>query len=105
MPYYSAEKVSATILLGAHHGSLTFFDDPNDTKNYYTDHIKTINPAMTIISVGPNVYDLPDKKALELYEKYTRGSDKGNKLYTTEEKGNMKLTLKFDGGWSLSVNQ
>jgi beta-lactamase superfamily II metal-dependent hydrolase len=92
-------------LHGSHHGSLTFFDDPSDDKNYYTSHIKKIKPAMTLISVGPNVHDLPDKKAIELYEKYSSGSSQGNKVFTTEDKGTMKLELKNDGGWSLSVNQ
>jgi beta-lactamase superfamily II metal-dependent hydrolase len=60
---------------------------------------------MTLISVGPNVHDLPDKKAVELCTKYSSGSDKGNKVYTTEEKGNIKVQLKDDLGWSLSTNQ
>ncbi len=105
LPLYSDEKLRANILLGAHHGSLTFFDDPNDDKHYYTDHIKKIAPEMTLISVGPNVWDLPDEKAVELYTSYSSGSKQGNKVFRTDEKGNMKLTLKAVGGWSLSVNQ
>jgi beta-lactamase superfamily II metal-dependent hydrolase len=93
MPHYAKEKIKADILLAAHHGSLTFFDDPADEKNYYTAHVDTIKPAMTIVSVGPNVHDLPDQKALELYEKKSSGSDKGNKLYTTQDQGNIKLLL------------
>lgn len=102
---YSDTRLSANILLASHHGSLTFFDDPADEKNYYTAHIRKIGPAMTLVSVGPNTHDLPDDKAMELYEKHSAGSDKGNKVYTTEEKGNMKLVLKDDGGWNLKVNQ
>jgi len=34
LPFYSDEKLRANILLGSHHGSLTFFDDPSDEKNY-----------------------------------------------------------------------
>jgi beta-lactamase superfamily II metal-dependent hydrolase len=98
-------NLKADILLAAHHGSLTFFDDPSDTKNYYTSHIRTITPAMTIVSAGPNVHDLPDKKAIELYAKYSTGSKRGNKVFTTEEKGNMKLLLQADGAWTLNVNQ
>lgn len=105
LPHYSAEKLKASIFLAPHHGSLTFFDDPSDEKNYYTEHIRKITPAMTIVSVGPNVHDLPDKKAMELYEKHSTGSSQGNKVFTTEEKGNMKLVLKADGGWTLSANQ
>ena len=105
LTYYSADRLSADILLAAHHGSLTFFGDPSDEKNYYTAHIKKISPAMTLVSVGPNTNDLPDDKAMELYEKYSSGSKKGNKVYTTEYKGNMKLVLKDDGGWNLTINQ
>jgi len=102
MKDYQASEMSASILMGAHHGSITFFDDPADSQNYYTDHIKAIKPAMTIISVGDNTHGHPDKKALELYEMYSTGSNNGNKVFTTQEKGNMKLTLK-DDGWSLNV--
>jgi beta-lactamase superfamily II metal-dependent hydrolase len=97
--------LKANIFVGSHHGSITFFDDPADEKNYYTEHIEQIKPAMTIISVGPNVHDLPDRKALELYEKYSTGSKQGNKVFRTDEQGNMKLLLKGNGNWSLSVNQ
>jgi len=105
LPSYSDDALRANILLGAHHGSLAFLDDPEDEKHYYTEHIRKIKPEMTIISVGPNVHDLPDSKAMELYEKYSSGSDKGNKVYTTEEQGNMKLTLKTGGGWNLKTKQ
>lgn len=105
LPFYSDEKVSADILLGSHHGSLTFFDDPSDDKYFYLAHIKKIAPAMTLLSVGPNVWDLPDDKAVELYAKYSSGSNNGNKVFRTDEKGNMKLVLKSGGGWSLNVNQ
>ena len=99
---YATSDVSASILMGAHHGSITFFDDPAVTQHYYTAHIQAINPAMTIISVGENAHGHPDEKAIELYKKYSTGSNKGNKVYTTKEKGTMKLTLK-DDGWSLNV--
>jgi beta-lactamase superfamily II metal-dependent hydrolase len=105
LPFYSDEKLRADILLGSHHGSLTFFDDPSDEKNYYTAHIKKIAPAMTLLSVGSNVWDLPDDKTIELYTRYSSGSNNGNKVFRTDEKGNMKLVLKSGGGWSLNVNQ
>lgn len=101
----SSAKIKSDILLGSHHGSITFFDDPRDEKNYYIEHVKKINPAMTIISVGENPHGHPDDKALELYEKYSRGSDKGNKVFRTDINGNMKLLLKDDGGWTLSQKQ
>lgn len=105
LPFYSDEKLSASILLGSHHGSLTFFDDPGDDQHYYISHIKKIRPALTLISVGSNAFDLPDDKALELYEKYSRGSKQGNKVHRTDERGNIKLVLKSTGGWTLYKNQ
>lgn len=103
LPYYADAKLSASILLAAHHGS--FFDDPADDKHYYTAHMRKIRPAMTVVSVGANVSDLPADKALELYAKYSSGPDKDNEVYRTDEQGNMKLVLKGDGGWSIYRNQ
>lgn len=103
LPCYG-QDVKSDIFLAPHHGSISFFDDPSDSRNYYVEHIKTINPAMTLISVGPNVHGLPHKKAVELYKKYSTGSDQGNKVFTTEDKGNMRLVLE-SGKWTLHSNQ
>jgi beta-lactamase superfamily II metal-dependent hydrolase len=102
---YNDADIHSALLVAAHHGSITFFDDPSDEKHYYVDHIKKIEPAMTLISVGPNQYGLPDAKATEIYKKYSTGSNKDNKVYTTQDMHNMMITLKDDGGWSLNVNQ
>jgi beta-lactamase superfamily II metal-dependent hydrolase len=105
LPHYPCGKVKCSIFLAPHHGSLTFFDDPSDPKYYYTDHMKALSPDMTLISVGPNVHGFPDPKAVELFEKYSRGSNRGNKVYTTEQQGTIKVVLEDDGGWSIRVNQ
>ena len=105
LPFYSATDLKSSIFLAPHHGSLSFFDDLSDSSYYYTSHIKKINPTMTLISVGPNVNDLPDAKAVELYRKYSVGSNKGNKVFATQDKGTMKLVLEEKGGWTLHVNQ
>lgn len=99
---YQRPQVSSNILMAAHHGSISFFDDPDDS-TYYTGHLAAIKPAMTIISVGPNSHGHPSKTALDYYRKHSTGSDKGNKVYRTDTKGTMKLTLKSGGGWSLSI--
>lgn len=105
LSYYSGEDLDSTILLASHHGSIDFFDDPSDKKNYFVSHILKIKPQITFISVGSNIHGLPDKKAVDLYEKYSSGSNKGNKIYTTEEKGTMKLIFKDDNTWSVYTNQ
>lgn len=105
LTYYSDADLNSSILLASHHGSISFFDDPSESQYYYEAHIKKIQPVMTIISVGPNVHDLPDKNALKIYDKHSSGSSQGNKVFTTQDKGTMKLIFKDDGGWELSVNQ
>ena len=102
---YDKSDLSTEILLASHHGSISFFDDEKDTEHYYTNHINNMSPAMTIISVGTNSHGHPDKKAIELYEKYSRGWNQGNKLKRTDDNGNVKLILKDEGGWSLNDNQ
>ena len=102
---YGSGAVSSSIFMAAHHGSISFFDDPNDEKSYYTSHIQAIKPAMTLVSVGKNPHGHPDKQAIVLYRKYSTGSAKGNKVYRTDTKGTMKLTLKDGGGWHLGTNQ
>lgn len=99
---YQKSKVSSDILMAAHHGSISFFDDPDDS-HYYLEHLQAIKPVMTIVSVGPNSHGHPNDVALRYYRKYSTGSDEGNKVYRTDVKGTMKLTLKSGGGWSLSI--
>lgn len=101
---YDKGIVSSDILMAGHHGANSFFDDPND-RYYYTDHVQAINPTMTVVSVGPNVHGHPKPEAMKFYEKYSTGSDKGNKVFRTDKKGSMKLTLHADGGWNLSTER
>ena len=61
---------------------------------YYTEHIKTINPLLTVYSVGDNDTH-PDDNAVKLYEKYSigYGTDKVKTL-KTNEKGTIKFIFK-----------
>lgn len=102
---YARKELACDILLAGHHGSITFFDDPADDEHYYLDHIRAMRPAMTIVSVGKNPHGHPDRKALELYEECSRGSNKGNKVFRTDREGNMYVHLKDEGGWSLKKKQ
>jgi beta-lactamase superfamily II metal-dependent hydrolase len=102
---YASADLSSSLLMGGHHGSISFFDDPSDEKHYYTRHILSIKPDMSLISVGPNSHGHPDSEALKLYKKYSAGSEKGNKVYRTDKQGTMKITLKDAGGCNLKVNQ
>ena len=106
LPYYGKEsqRIKSSLLVASHHGSKTFFDDPADEKNWYTAHLKAISPDVTFISVGENQWDLPDNSAVKLYEQYSHGSDKGNKVFTTENKGHIKFELKDTGTWRITPN-
>ena len=90
---YRTSDLSCDILMAGHHGSLDFFDDPN-SRYYYTDHIKAMSPTMTIVSVGSNSYGHPDPTALRLYREHSSGSSSGEKVWRTDQKHTMKLTLK-----------
>jgi len=105
LPFYSDETLKSTILIASHHGSITFFDDPSDGQHYYEAHIKKVVPDVTLISVGPNVHGLPDQKAIELYEKHSNGTTQGDKVFMTQDKGHMKITLMDDGNCFLAFNQ
>jgi len=105
MKDYATAELNTGVLMASHHGSRTFFYDPADTQYYYEHHADAISPDITVVSVGPNAHDHPDGKALDLYKKHSSGSNKGNKIFRTDKKGTMMLTLKRDGGWSIAVDQ
>ena len=97
----SPSDVSCEILMAGHHGSLDFFDGPS-LPRYYTEHVKTMNPAMTVISVGANnPHGHPDSTALRLYREDSTGSRQGNKIMRTDQDGTIKLTLDDQGGWTM----
>ena len=102
---YAASELSCDILLAGHHGSDTFFEIPGSTQSQYTAHVAAMKPAMVIVSVGENPYGHPGAKALRLYRRHATGSKQGNKVFRTDEKGTMRLTLHDAGGWNLKINQ
>ena len=106
LPQFGRDSLlSSTVLLAPSHGALSFFDDPSDPKYYFTSHMEKISPVLTLVSVGPNAQGLPHSKALELYDMHSIGSTTGNKVYTTAERGTMKLEVKREGGWVLKKKQ
>ncbi len=102
---YADADLACSLLMGSHHGSLTYFDDPVDEKHYYIDHVIKKAPAMAILSVGDNPHGHPHAKSLELYEKHCSGSDKGNKLARTDVHGTIIVTLKDGGGWNVKKSR
>lgn len=100
--HYGDADLACSILLASHHGSLTYFDDPSDTQHYYTSHTAAKAPGMTIVSVGNNAHGHPHAKSLEFYEKYSKGSSKGNKLFRTDLHGHICVALKDGGGWNIA---
>lgn len=106
LPMYG-DEVHSSVLLGSHHGSLTFFDDPANERYYYIDHLKRIAPTLTVLSVGPNVHGHPEPKALDFYRSNSSGTTAGVtglRLLRTDEVGNMRLDLHDDGSWWIQWN-
>ena len=106
VPFYSdvngkKNLLKSTVLSASHHGSNTFFyptskaeDDP------YTLGIEKVSPVVSIISAGvANRHGHPDRKALELYKKYSysgknhvyQTKDSASIIITSDEKGDFKL--------------
>lgn len=102
---YASADISSSILMASHHGSISFFDDPDDDQHYYTNHLKSISPGMTIVSVGPNLHGHPDATAMRFYERYSSGSNKGNKVYRTDEQRSVQIVLKDSTGWNISTSR
>jgi beta-lactamase superfamily II metal-dependent hydrolase len=97
---YNDEDLSCNVLLASHHGSLSYFDDPAD-QYYYLGHLAAKNPEVTIISTGPNSHGHPEAKALEFYEKYSRGLSKGTKVLRTDSDGTIRVDIDNDGTFKL----
>ena len=89
---YAAADLSCDILLAGHHGSDSFFEIPG-AESLYTAHVSAMKPAMVIISVGKNPYGHPGAAALRLYRQHATGSKRGDKVFRTDQKGTMRLTL------------
>jgi len=105
LPNYYNSSISSTILLGSHHGSISFFDDPEDSKNYYVDHINKISPKLTVLSVGDNDTH-PDANAVKLYKKYSTGYGKNStKMLMTKKDGTIKFKFKTNGGSQYWIKQ
>ncbi len=97
---YRANSLAAEILLASHHGSWSFFDFGQEGYHYAA-HIRAISPAMTIVSVGPNVHDHPDRTAMMQYEYYSRGSVEDHRVWRTDRDGTMRLELSDREPWVL----
>jgi len=99
--YRYSDILASEILLGSHHGSWTFFDVGEDGY-YYPAHVRAINPAMTVISVGPNVHEHPHPLAVQMYKRHSRGSQDGHRVWRTDQDGTMMLQIHERDGWTLS---
>jgi len=73
MPEFGKE-LQSEILVASHHGSRSFFmdvipDQEYSRDDFWTDHLKTINPNLVLISVDDgSKYGHPDPEALKEYE-------------------------------------
>jgi len=69
---YHEDRLPATILSAAHHGSSSFFWKNSDiNSDKYEDHIDAIDPTYVVVSApksSESKHNHPDKKAMKLYE-------------------------------------
>ncbi|MCD6249286.1 MAG: MBL fold metallo-hydrolase [candidate division Zixibacteria bacterium] len=95
------ESLNSVVLYASHHGSDSFFDDPNGY-GPYTEHMEKISPQLAVVSVGKNSFGHPDREAMSIYDQKALGADDGTKLLRTDEVGSMTLDLMDGGRWQLS---
>ena len=92
------EGIKSLVLYASHHGSHSFFNEDPENIDDYTLHLVHINPAIAIISVGAtNSHGHPHEEALDHYENYCYGADNGQKIFRTDQHGNMKIDLHGGG--------
>lgn len=91
----SGSTLGSLVLYASHHGSFTFFNEDRENDEDYTHHLKTINPAIAVISVGAtNPHDHPDDEAVTHYENHCYGTvETAQKIFRTDQHGNMKIEL------------
>lgn len=77
---------SITILKVPHHGSVNNFDPAL---------WEEIRPQLAVVSVGKNNYGQPSPKVLG------EATILGTKILRTDEQGNIDVSLRLDGSWSL----
>lgn len=106
VPYYGGfnnkkNLLQSTLLSASHHGSNTFFYPTSKADGEpYLWGIKKINPIITVISAAEaNKHGLPDRKALELYKKYTHGIP--NNVYQTRWYKDIIVQTKSNGNFQL----
>ena len=76
------------VLKVAHHGG-----QDSTSANF----LAVVKPEYSVISVGENTYDHPRQAVLD------RLTDVGSKIFTTQDKGDIILTIKGDKmGWSFA---
>jgi beta-lactamase superfamily II metal-dependent hydrolase len=92
------DKVKSLVLYASHHGSHAFFNEDPEKNDDFTTHLEYINPAIAIISVGAtNPHGHPKEEAISHYENYCYGAENGQKIFRTDQHGNMKIELHGGG--------
>lgn len=97
------DSLSSLVLYASHHGSYTFINDNPDADLDYSQHLVRMNPAITLISVGAtNPHGHPDPRAVTHYERHCYGTaQSGQKVFRTDQHGNMRVALHGDGTGTL----
>ncbi|MBC7077190.1 MAG: MBL fold metallo-hydrolase [Synergistales bacterium] len=93
------DLLQTTILHASHHGSLTFFANSEEDE-WYTEHLETMSPDVTVISVGVNDYGHPHPGAVDKYVEHTYHyySDKGQ-VVRTDKLGTIVARFRDTGSY------
>ena len=97
------DSLSSLVLYASHHGSYTFINDNPDADLDYSQHLVRMNPAIALISVGAtNPHGHPDSRAVAHYERHCYGTaESGQKVFRTDQHGNMRVAFHGDGTGTL----
>ena len=95
--------LESMVLYASHHGSYTFINDSPDNNPDFSLHLAHMRPAVALFSVGENnPHGHPDPRALRHYERHCRGTNgAGEKVFRTDQHGNMRVALHGDGTGTL----
>ena len=91
-------KGKVGVLMASHHGSNSFFED--EQNGFDAAHLRAMKPDHTIISVGKNPHEHPDRRALNAYQQHS------GRVLRTDQEGHISAYSLNDGSpWLVSPGE
>jgi len=92
------DTLRSLVLYASHHGSYSFFNTDAESYKDYTYPLQQFRAAISVISVGEaNPHGHPHPQSLAYYNQYCRGADNGQRIFRTDQHGNMRIELHGNG--------